>query len=213
MKITPIGEPYWDKAPVFIIGGGSSLIGFDFNTLQCKGIILAVNKAIFLTKHDAGFSLDNTFIANYKPTLCNTKSDIYLAIPPQCEDWRLKVDGVHYLERRRGIGLCEDVSAVHGTNSGFGALNLAFHKKAKTIYLLGFDMQNRDKKLHWHDGYSWQDENARRFYDRWAMNFKDASYQLNKAGVSVYNCNNESGIDAFEKIGYKILEQLPYVKH
>ena len=51
-------------------------------------------------------------------------------------------------------GLELEATAIkHGNNSGYAAINLAYHLGVKRIVLLGFDMQNIGGKSHFHDGY------------------------------------------------------------
>ena len=40
-----IGPPWWDDRPLWIVGGGSSLSGYDLSDLWISGRVLGVNRA------------------------------------------------------------------------------------------------------------------------------------------------------------------------
>ncbi len=69
-----------------------------------------------------------------------------------------------------------------GGNSGYMALNVALHKGAKEIHLVGFDMDDGSEK-----------------YAQWIPRFRTTRQQLDAAGVKVINENPRSAVDAFEK--------------
>ena len=92
---------------------------------------------------------------------------------------------------------------INGLNSGYAAINLAVLKKARRIYLLGFDMVPTAKdKTHWHDGYPWNNGSSIVYYSRWAKLFDTIAKQL-PDGVEVINANENSGIDSFKKTTYR----------
>ena len=60
---------------------------------------------------------------------------------------------IHTLTTREGncIGLEENPSALaHGCNSGYAAINLAYHFGVKRIILLGYDMRVSGHRTNWH---------------------------------------------------------------
>jgi len=155
----------WGGERCFIIGGGPSLEGFNFDLLKGERII-AVNKAIVNTPFaDIMFCEDKRFYNWLKdptdmPTLRETKKvfEEFQGI----KVWTKMVGEIYsndiYLINALGdLGVSKKLEngIYHGSNSGYGALNLAIALGANPIYLLGFDFKHResDGKPHYHDGY------------------------------------------------------------
>jgi len=190
----------WEGETVWIVGGGSSLEGFDLNNLKGKGITLGVNKAAYHSfKCDYCFTLDQTFYKRCYQELKEYDRTVYCALPPTGKIEPLP-KGV-YLERRRNQKLSENNFEIYGHNSGFGALGLAFLKGASRINLLGFDMCNKGNKVHWHSSYEWHNPKNHSWYNQWAANFDNAAIQLEEAEIEVVNYvgDPESTIGCFNK--------------
>jgi hypothetical protein len=66
-----------------------------------------------------------------------------------------KVEDVRSVRSRGRTGISSSLSKglYHGSNSGFGALNLALVLRANPIYLLGYDMRQTSAATHFHSGY------------------------------------------------------------
>jgi len=198
----------WQDETVWVIGGGPSLRGFDFERLRGKGKVIAVNKAMFLIPWaDVGFTLDQHFCRKHRNDMVDYAAGgglPFLALPPN-EDGHKSIPGGVYIIRRRNPGLSKNPLDCYGVNSGYGALNLAFLSGSKRINLLGFDFDyDRDGQTHWHDGYEWHSKQNHKFYQRWTTAFDMASDQLRDAGVEVTNYTDE-------KTGSKVV-QFP-IKH
>lgn len=190
--------PLWHDRPVFIVGGGPSLAGFDFGRIAGRGRILAVNESLVCLlsvghKPDAVFSLDQNWARHRCSQMSTFHGEKFLAVPDFY--WPYVDQSAIMLRRLRRPGLSEDLGAVHvcGT-SGYGALNLAYLKRAREVYLLGFDMSGSG---HWHPEPGWGGGIA---LEPWAAAFDEAAVQLRDSGVSVWNCSPKSTITAFEKI-------------
>lgn len=117
-----------------------------------------------------------------------------------CERWGLRhVPGPPQARLEQSDnGLSLDPSYINfGQNSGFQALNIAYHLGATRILLLGYDMKlGPGGKAHWfgsHPAGLCQNDN----YERWIPPFKKAAKQLEKAGVEVINCTPGSAIKCF----------------
>lgn len=202
-----VDAPWWDDRPVFIIGGGPSLAGRDLSRLRERGWVLGVNRAADLAPVDATFSLDAVFIRRRADGLAKwaETQQVYLGMPASYGG--PFIPGAIYLDRIRGTGLSRHPGRViNGLNSGYSALNVAVLKRAKEIFLLGYDMQPtpRDALTHWHGGYPWQERQHQTYYARWAALFKDAAAAL-PAGVKVWNCNPHSGVRAFPFSSYEAI--------
>lgn len=187
---------------VYIVGGGTSLRGFDFDRVRDKGLLLGVNDGAYYADAPVLFSLDASY-ARKRWHYIKSHPEPYLALPEAHEARHFEgAEGVQFYERRRGEGLSEDGRYIFGVNSGFGALNLAYHKGAKFIVLLGFDMKTDDNgDIHFHQGYPWEADAKRtaRYYEKWARPFETVAKQLDRAGVEVWNASPISRIEAFPK--------------
>lgn len=186
-------SPWWDDQPLYIVGGGPSLRGFDFGRLAGRRV-LAVNEALVnLLSVDAVFSLDNNWARHRCSEMSCFHGEKYLAV--QEFYWPYVDQSATMLHRVRRPGLSDDPGAVHvcGT-SGYGALNVAYLKRARLIFLLGFDMTGGG---HWHPEPGWGGAIP---LEPWAAAFDAAADQLRAAGVRVVNCSPTSAIKAFEKI-------------
>ena len=182
-----IGPPYWDDQPLYIVGGGPSLAGHDLSGLP--GRVLAVNRAAFVVPCDAMVTLDQTFVNRYRDDIVRHVSEgkeAFIALAPN--DAHQVIPGATYLVRARAPGLPRTPDRTHGVNSGYAALCVALHKRAKEVALLGFDMQyDRAGNTHFHGGYAWHNRSAGKWMHRWGGDFQQAATQLKDAGVSVTN--------------------------
>lgn len=92
-------------------------------------------------------------------------------------------------------GLCEDPDGLRtGCNSGYQAVNLAYHMLARRIVLLGYDLQGLAGRMHWFDRAFEHKESA---YRAWAPIFRTLVAPLARHGVVVLNATPRSALDAF----------------
>lgn len=154
--------PFWEPQPVwqgkdcFVLGGGSSLRGFNWELLYDERVI-GCNQAWRLGPQvcDYLFFADKKFFMRSHVTL---RQDVYEGLSlfsnpvvtnhpdllKRPEVW-LKV------VRRKGPGLHKD-AVGHNGNSGAMAINLAILLGATVIYLLGFDLRlDKQHRPNWHD--------------------------------------------------------------
>jgi len=176
----------WDE--VWIVAGGQSARAFDSLRLRGQNV-LAVNDAIFLRSIVGAstvtlFSLDNNWIRRHREFASFFPGEKYFALPletwPDCGG----IPGATYLQWSHDPGLSDDLAFIStGGNSGHGAINLAYHKRAKVIHLVGYDMDLPDEK-----------------FAQWAPRFRNTLPQLRARGACVLNHNMKSAIDAYEKV-------------
>lgn len=107
--------------------------------------------------------------------------------------------GLNWVEAKGGPGISLQPGLIHtGGNSGFQALNLAVLLGAKTLILLGYDMQLQSGKRHFfgnHPGKMNKNSN----YQAFMNHFCEAAPQLKRLGVQVINCTPGSALECFEK--------------
>lgn len=89
-----------------------------------------------------------------------------------------------------------------GGNSGYQAINLAFHMGARNIFLLGYDMKpDENGKNHFFG------EHQNRIsppYEQFIKNFNTIAEPLAKSKVRVINCNVNSALDMFDKVELEV---------
>lgn len=196
-------EGKWNS-PVYSVGGGTSLIGFDFGRLRGKGILVGVNKSAWLYGLDVMVTLDQHFAKEHREDIqafVDDGGEAILAMPPS-ETGHKPIRGATYVHRRRNEGLSDDPTSLYGVNSGYAALGVAYLRRAPSVALLGYDMQyGKDGRTHHHDGYPWHNKASHRMMDKWATNFEMAAQQCATTGVEVINFVGapDSKITAFPK--------------
>lgn len=196
-----IKTPYWSSKPVFIIGGGPSLKGFNFERLRGRGYVLAINKAVFepgcRDVADGVCSMDARFALEWEKDLIEFEGDIFFAMRKTNSLWG-RIPRATYLETI-DEGLALDPTRLRGRgNSGMTALNVCLLKKARVVYLLGYDM-NTDTVGHWHGGYGQEDKRAG-YYHKWGNQFNEFQPILRRHKCTVVNLNPESAVNCFMKM-------------
>lgn len=97
------------------------------------------------------------------------------------------------------LGLCEKPDGVRtGRNSGYQAVNLAYHTGAARILLLGFDMRVVNGRSHWFGEHPDKQPNSSSYLD-FIKNFDSLAAALKAKGVSVINCTPGSALTAFKR--------------
>jgi hypothetical protein len=186
----------FDRETVYIIGGGPSLKNFDLGQLAGSRTI-AINKAIlFHSQADVLYWTDVRFYTWYKKEVDNYKG-LKFALRPGSQ----YSDDVKVLKKGKTHGIETDRQTLaHGNNSGYAAINLAYHLGAKRIILLGFDMGSNGNDSHFHDGYPTKSTGDRIFHDKFLPGFKQLKSELKGTGVTVLNASPYSKLTVFPKI-------------
>ena len=107
--------------------------------------------------------------------------------------------GLAQVAGRVGAGLCLEPWVVHlGMNSGYQAINLAYHLGASRILLVGFDMQRTYGMDHWfgpHKG----DLKVRSPLEEFAKRFGPLAADLRAQKIDVVNCSIETALTCFPR--------------
>lgn len=182
----------------FIIGGGTSLKGFDFNRLKGYGHVIVINDALLsIPWADSFFTCDYRWVGNRSNQLQKFQGKIYLAIP---QEKFPKDVSFTALKREYRKGYSEDKSLVHlGGNSGFAALNLATLMGAKDIFLFGYDFYTEQNERHFHGGYDWDHNGSARYYKSWAEGFGVSVPVIRKNNIRVLNFSLYSSLRYFPR--------------
>jgi len=177
----------------YVVGGGPSLRGFDWSRLQSRRVI-AVNRAFEkLPDAEVVYFSDLRFWNWNKDALLRhtgrKASCMRKLRHPEIESY--ETTGISGLETTPG-------KIRHGNSSGYAAINVAVHRGAQEIVLLGFDMRFVDGRCHWHDGYPVA--NVEKSFKQMVKYFDTLVGPLKEVGVLVLNANPDSAIGAFPKI-------------
>lgn len=183
--------PRMGEGPCFILGGGSSLKGFDAARLRGR-LVIAINDAGLYLFPDAeilyfadglarwaGWNRDK--IGLFRGREIVTRSTVSM----------LGGRIVRRVRQDDGADLAREPDAVAGFCSGANALNIAFHLGARRIYLLGYDMGGG----HWHDHHKTPARDVYATHMIPAINRMAGA--LDRAGVQVFNCSRVSRLACF----------------
>lgn len=192
MKVGSIPPKFKDQT-IYLVGGGPSLKGFDFNKLKGKKVI-AINKAfVHIPFADVMYWTDNRFYNWFKAKIHEFKGMKVTNKPKPVAD-----DIINLRDSGR-TGLDLDKSSLrHGNNSGYAAINLAVHLGAKKIVLLGYDMGLQGNKSHWHDGYA-TPANRKVYQNSMMPHFNTLVEPLRNLGIEIWNANPTSNLKCFPK--------------
>lgn len=208
-----IGPPWFDDAPVAIVAGGKSLVGFDFERL--RGVhVIAVKGSIFdIPWSDCGIGIDyprlcewvsagkfeNVTMPVYWTMTAGMWKNLKITAKPKC---------MTFLTERseHSLSMVPTEIARFGS-SGLTALNLATLKRGGIkypIYLFGFDYNVKadQKKIHHNEQhYKHARPQPVDMWLNWARAYSAIAGQLiNVLHAKVINVNPESGITCFPKV-------------
>jgi len=195
----------------FIVGGGTSLIGFDWSLLDDKFVIAVNNAYSKLPNAQVLYCTDPPWIQDHYEDLKKFDGLIYqgvlrLNIPAKIDlvDKQWHLTGVQGLETKEGC-------MRHGSNSTYAAINMAaVHLGFKQIYLLGIDMRwakrNIKSSSHWHsDDRPHKRIDGEAVYSKMRDAYKTIVKPLQEMGVNVTNITpkNGSNLDTFETLTFE----------
>lgn len=111
--------------------------------------------------------------------------------------------GLKWIEDASAVGkpmrLCTDGGKVYnGSNSGFAAVNLAWHFGATKIVLLGYDMQKTGGKSHWFGDHP-AELSSGADYPAFRSFFPLLAEDLAAHGVEVVNASRETALGCFRR--------------
>ncbi len=187
-------DPIFLGDTIYIVGGGSSLKDFDFHQLRNKTII-AINKAfLHIPFAQVLYWSDTRFFEWHEKEI-----EQFKGIKITCRPQPKRNDIINLLNTGKNGLETMSYGIRDGGNSGYAAINLAYHLGAKTIILLGFDMYTNGKETHWHDGYN-STANTEVMSKLMIPNFDTLVSPLEKRKVKVYNTSLNSKLECFPKI-------------
>lgn len=209
---TILSSESWKGKTCFLLGGGPSLKGFDFNLIKNFPTI-GVNKSFITYSTDILYAMDNCFY-DMVTSESNQRKKLY-------QQW-LAFRGIKvFLRHSKKIGFAGDIYVVTnlrskvlsfnlshgiygGNNSGFGALMLAIGLGCTRIGLLGYDLKIKKEGpkviTHWHGGYSRGNVNTfQGKLDKFRKCFEEFAPTFAKQKIDVVNLNLDSALKCFPK--------------
>lgn len=198
---------------VFIIGGGSSLQGFNFSRLENRNTI-AVNASALdvpnptfcITGDSSQFrKVQEGYYANVKTTWVVVLSPTHPIM--KFEDGRLIHKGSGFVYNLFCVDMIIRSAGLEGIgfnfndfktgyNSGFCAFQLAVLLGYKRIYLLGIDLDKDSKEIHYHDRYKKRrtisNKSFGKFYDNFVLSLKILK---EKTDIEVFSCSKNSRLN------------------
>lgn len=196
--------------PVVIVGGGPSLVDFDFSLLDNdKFFVVALNYAYKRVRPDWLHFADMVMFDKHwreivllecpKSTCAHVDENDMVSAKSYWD-----AVGVRYFPNfTRNADLdMGDNNHVCGSNSGHQALNIVAKYGAKEVYLLGFDMQSVAGKAEWHDVYHADNIQTPKSLDDqaaiWREKFATTIPFLEQHNIKVYNSTPNSALKCFE---------------
>ena len=173
--------------PCYCIGCGSSIKGMDFSLLR-PYYTIGCNHEMLDYYVDCGVFLDRVFYDDFQAALPYLTCELWThkrAVPEGYSHPRL-----HLIETSLNNVNTDpdDPSWVMGHLSGIAAINIAYLKGYREIYLLGYDMQ----------GSNYHDTDEVIFARSNKLAYKFARFL--ETDARIYNCNPDSWLEAFPKV-------------
>lgn len=184
----------YDGKTFALIGGGPSLTQEDVDAVRGHARVIAINDAYRLAPWaDVLYAADAKWIDWHGgvPSFAGPKYSIeggHVQATTR-PDWTV-------LRNTGLLGLETDPSGLRaGFNSGFQALNLAYHLGATRVLLLGYDMKvGVDGRDHWFGSHP---DGILSPYLQMIAAFDSLVEPLKDAGVEVINCTPDSALKFF----------------
>lgn len=200
---------------VIIVASGPSVNDIDMDAVKSfkNKFVIAVNGAgQHVPFANAWFTLDPWGLEGPQLPGPEFKGRLYAAVPDdygtpnaRCTQHRIRPRAkITYLHRLQShnytnvssdsaykLGLSEDPSCINTGNSGYGALNLAYHMRPKRIFLLGIDGSI---------GYFYTKKQANRPLSNIQILFNSSKPQLDANNIEVYNVSPKSTVSCFPKL-------------
>lgn len=136
----------WTNEDVFIIGGGPSVAGLPLEKLHGKKV-LAINNAVDLGPWEFGYFMDFNWFVDHPELIRSFRGD-FITVAGQLKEhpW------IKVVKRGETQGFSKSPHEISpSTNSGYGAINIAYLMGARRIFLLGYDMRRVGGHHNYHD--------------------------------------------------------------
>lgn len=185
----------------FIVGGGPSLIGFDWSNLDVK-FSIAINRAYeVLPNAQIVYFTDDDYYQRHKGAMLKHPGKKFRGRLAR----RQVIKDKEVLElqlQQRAWGWSDQFGELHhGSNSTYACIQVAAQLGFNKIYLLGIDMKhqgkyNRKNKnnkgvTHWHSGHRRTD--PAHAYKMMIGHYQKMVPEAKKRGIEIVNVNTPEG--------------------
>jgi hypothetical protein len=193
--------------PWIILASGPSQCAEDIDAVRQYrrdhgAVVVAVNNQVFAAPWtDVLYACDAAWWSHYG---CKTKSPDTAQALREFVGEKVSIDahalryGVTIMRRENGGGLGRNGLRT-GNNSGYQAINLAWHRGARCVILMGYDMQHTGGKTHSHADHPRPLGNFRQ-PDACKRPFDALASDLKNEGVRVINATRETALRCFERM-------------
>ena len=190
--------PEWQGETAFVVGGGPSLEGFDAECLRGHRVIVINNSWELAPWANILYFCDWKWWDEGLNGTSNgdrVKAEFtgkYVVTPAFAAPYVKTIE----LVNKPGLEKLRKTAIRSGHNGGYQAINLAYHLGAKTIVLLGLDMNVNGKQTHWHAGHPRMTPEVmtRTLTNSMLPHFPALADDLAVEDVQVINANPESAI-------------------
>lgn len=139
----------WAGETAFIVAGGPSLRKMNLRPLKGRHVIVINNSWELVPDAEVLYFCDTKWWQQHGERVKKDFQGKYCVTIAHCPDDKLlRLDNTG----RHGLEILP-TGLRHGTNSGYQAINLAYHFGASRIVLLGYDMKIEGAQTHWHAGH------------------------------------------------------------
>lgn len=210
----------WQNETVFIIGGGPSLKALDLRRLETREPhqrVITVNNAFRLLKNpDVIFYADTRWwgwnsadiALDFPGRIISTCSASIKYLDPRvCRMGRDYRYDTRHMPEGTAVALSEDPTLLSGPDSGYMAMNLAYHFGASRIVLLGFDMGFQEGQAHWHEDHPVVTPESN-YTDLFLPRYPALCEMLTKRNVEVLRCT-PSRLDCVPETPFEAALSLP----
>jgi len=217
VELAQIRDGMWSGQRCFVVGGGPSLRGFDWDLLKGE-LVIGTNRVYEYFDPSILFGIDKRFFLNIIQGKYgeSAREKFYASKAMKFRvntggDDELKDMGFATVKNAGKSGATKSLNdgLKTGGNSGYCAINLAMCLGATEIYLLGFDMRGDadGNQAHFHDGHpNKQTENV---YAGFLKHFPGIEKEAQERGVNIFNVHDgSSAIECFRSIDLYMLRTI-----
>ena len=198
---------------VTALAGGWSASQVDLAKLP--GTVIAVNDAAYYApRWDICVSMDRMWTENRWRLIEHSTSKLFWL--RRCTMKNVSAEHLPHVSLfendHTATVMSDEPGRLNGTNSGFCALNLAFHLKPRRLILVGFDMALGPKgERHWFPDYPWKNGGGSRQskLNEWAQQLTNVAEQFDSAGICVEVCAERSPVKRWPRIHPRAFERAP----
>lgn len=184
----------WKDRTVYILGGGPSLDGFDFERLKGERVI-AVNNAYMPGRAPWApvlYFMDWGWYGIHKNALAKW-SGLKITSADKCKN----EPGIKVVRWRHRLGLDDDPRFMtRGTCSGFGAISIAAKLGGKKIILFGFDMRVVDGRHNYHNEH-FREIKTEIYVNNFIRPFESFVKAAEERGIEIINATPGSALPSF----------------